>query len=92
MPQLPDVLRAMQSIQVDTEEVLGKLEKLRDLSTENGVLLGQCTDILNNIWRRANDYEAALPQIILRPYPPKGHLGSDRSRIHNDQLASSDGS
>ncbi len=52
----------MQSIQRDTEEVLQRLEELKGSPTNDGEL-DRCIDTLNNIWRTANDYEAAIPTI-----------------------------
>ena len=61
MPQLPNVLVAMQSIQRDIEEVLANLDVLKGSSPEIDVGLDRCIATLNNTWRTANDYEAQLP-------------------------------
>jgi len=66
MPQLPNVLLAMQSIQagiVEAGRVLGQLDLEELPSGERQKQLVLCSDILNSIWRTANDYEAALPKI-----------------------------
>lgn len=82
MPSLPNVLRAMQSIQRDTEEALANLDVLRDSPQRLGEVLELCTGILNTIWRTANDYESALPTIIHKAgrSTAQDNLGSDSHR------------
>ncbi len=73
MPQLPNVLLAMQSIQEGIGAALERLEEIQ----ENGIKPGDselalCIDMLNSIWRVANDYEAQLPTFatpLNRPPP-----------------------
>jgi len=61
MRPLPNVLRAMQSIQQGIEEVQVNLVKLGVSTPNDVVLLEACTVTLKRIWEEANSYEQALP-------------------------------
>jgi len=79
MSQLPNVLRAMQSIQRDTDEIRENLERLKVFDTSNTGLVDLCTGTLDSIWRTANDYEKALPQIV----QPQNRRENPVGTVHN---------
>ncbi len=64
MPMFPNVLRAMQSIQRGTEEVLENMANVEGLKPRDGVLLSQCIDTLKNILEETNAYTDALPTYV----------------------------
>ena len=63
MSSLSNVLRAMQSIQAGTSEVLNGLALLKadKLSSIENAALERCIGTLNSIYEVAHDYEKALP-------------------------------
>ena len=77
MPTVPNVLRAMQSIQADSEEALRSLGSDEASKPSNALFVGLCTDILKNIWRTSNDYVKIAPTVA-RPsnHPEEDNLGT----------------
>jgi len=75
MRHIPNVLRAMQSIQVDIEEAQVKLAESEGKTQNDIDRLEACTDILRRTWRTANDYETAFPQIILKGPASENDVG-----------------